>query len=274
MAREPLKMVGVGGTGSGKTHTSYKYLKDVYSNPRNPNARKTLIYDTNMEFKDLKPLAPQDIKLFNQQKKIEIRRVLPIDLATGKELGMDEKYELLCEIIDVHNFRNGLLYLEDINNYITGISFQKHLINLLTTNRHKLLDIFINLQTFRALPPRLWGNINVLRIHKTNDSPFQNKIKDQIAGQMKPLRVAHLLVDEITKTDKYFYVTVNFTTLKITGKFSMEQYIDACKGYLALNPREVKNYVTLNNVSKDEATDKLIVNLVHNYNGNVELKQK
>ena len=273
MAREPLKLVGVGGTGSGKTHTSYKFIKEVYSNPKNPNARKCLIYDTNLEFKDVLPIAPEDIPKFNQQKKIEIRRVLPLNPDNGKELGMDEKYELLCEIIDDYGFKNGLLYLEDINNYITSISSQKHLINLLTTNRHKLMDIFINLQTFRALPPRLWGNINILRIHKTIDSPFQNKIKDQIAGQMKQLRIAHLMVEDIIKRDPYFYCTMNFNTMKLTGKFTMDDFINACKKYLALNPKELKDYATINNLSKDEALKRLIASMINNFNGKVKLKE-
>jgi len=271
MAREPLKLVAVGGTGVGKTYTSFGYIKDVYSNPKNPKARKTLIYDTNMEFKDVKPLSPAQIPEFNKQKSTEIRRVLPLD-ESGRELGMDEKYELLCDIIDNHSFRNGLLYLEDINNYVTN-AHTKHLINLLTTNRHKLLDIFINLQTYGALPPRIWGNVNVLRIHMCNDSPLQTKIKNQLSGKIEPLRIADILVNEKTTTNPRFYVHLHFATLKITGDFSVDDFVIACKKYLALNNRMVKNTAKMDNISTEKATDMLLVRLMRSYNGNVELKK-
>jgi hypothetical protein len=272
MAREPMKLVAVGGTGVGKTHTSYGYIKDIYSNPKNPGARKTLIYDTNMEFKDVKPLLPAQIPDFVKQKTVEIRRVLPMD-ESGRELGMDEKYELLCDIIDNYSFRNGLLYLEDINNYVTN-AHTKHLINLLTTNRHKLLDIFINLQTYGALPPRIWGNVNILRIHKCNDNPFQTKIKNQLSGKIEPLRIADILVNEKTRMDPRFYVHVDFATLKITGQFTTDDFINACKKYLALNNRLIKNLAKMNKISEDEATERLLVRFMHNYNGNVELKKQ
>ena len=273
MAREPLKKVSVGGTGAGKTFQNMKFIKEVYSNPKNPHARKSLIYDTNLEFKDITPIAPEDIPLFNRQKKIEIRRVLPLNIQTGKELGMDEKYDLLCEIIDNYQFRNGLLYLEDINNYVTN-THSKHLVNLLTTNRHKLLDIFINLQTFRALPPRLWGNINVLTIHKTNDSPFQAKIKDQIAGQMKPLRIANILVENKTRENPRFFCTLDMRTSQIIGDFTTPEFIESCEKYLSLNAKDVKDYSKMHHVSIDIARKRLIGDMMHNFNGKVRLKAK
>ena len=271
MPREPMKLVAVGGTGVGKTHTSYGFVKDVYSNPKNPGARKTLIYDTNMEFRNVEALDPRDIPAFNKQKKIEIRRILPIDYDTKKELGMDEKYDLLCDIIDNYQFRNGLLYLEDINNYVT-VANTKHLINLLTTNRHKLQDIFINLQTYGALPPRIWGNVNILRIHKCNDNPFQNKIKNQLSGKIEPLRIADILVNEKTRQDPRFYVHLDFATLKITGEFTTEDFISACRKYLAVNPRLVKQTAQMNKITSEVAEERLLVRFMTNYNGNVRHK--
>lgn len=273
MGREALKMVAVGGTGVGKTYTSMSFIRSTYANPRNPNARKVLIYDTNMEFPGIPAIRPSDIPAFNNQKNIEIRRIIPYDYESGKELGMDEKYELLCDIIDNYAFRNGLLYLEDINNYITS-AHTKHLINLLTTNRHKLCDIFINVQTFGAIPPRIWGNVNVLRIHKTNDSPFQTKIKNQLSGKIEPLRIAYILVDDKTSSDLRFYAYVDFQTMKITGNFTIQDFLEACKKYLALNSRIVKEYSKMNGISEADSREKLLVRFMKNYNGNVKLKNK
>ena len=84
MARQPMKQCSVGGTGVGKTFDNMKFIREVYSNPKNPNARKTLIYDVNEEFEDVKPIMPKDIPQFNRQQAIEIRRVLPRDEKTGR----------------------------------------------------------------------------------------------------------------------------------------------------------------------------------------------
>lgn len=273
MERQPMKQVSVGGTGAGKTWDNMEFINEVYSNPKNPNARKTLIYDVNEEFPDVKAIVPKDIPSFIAQQAIEVRRIIPREEGTGRELGITEKYDLLCEMIDDYQFRNGLLYLEDINNYVMHTQ-STHIVNLLTTNRHKLLDIFISLQTFRALPPRLWGNINVLKIHKTNDSPFQAKIRDQIAGHMEVLRIAHIMVDDKTKFDERFFVTLNMTTKKITGKFSLNEFVFACEKYLNVTPKKVKTYSQMNNVSAETARERLIGELVYNYNGMVKLKSE
>jgi hypothetical protein len=271
MERQPMKQVSIGGTGAGKTWDNMKFIKEVYSNPSNPNARKTLIYDVNEEHPDIKAIKPQHIPAFVRQQTIEIRRVLPRDEKSGRELGLTEKYDLLCDIINNYMFRNGLLYLEDINNY-TVHTQSTELINLLTTNRHKLLDIFISLQTFRSLPPRLWGNINVLKIHKTNDSPYQSKIRDQIEGHMEVLRIAHIMVNDKTMFDERFFVTLNMSSKKITGQFSLNDFVDATEKYLALNGTKVKNYSKMNKCSLDEAKTRLIGEMVYKYNGNVKLK--
>lgn len=273
MSRQPQKLVAVGGTGVGKTHENMRFIRGIYSNPRNPHGRKTLIYDVNMEFPDVEPIAIEDIPAFNQQTKIEIRRVLPLDPNTGAILGIEGKYDLLCEIVDKYQFINGLLYLEDLNNYAMS-AHTSHLINLLTTNRHKLLDMFINLQTFGALPPRIWGNINVLRIHKTNDDPFTTKIKSQISGKLQPLRIAKIMVDTKTMIDKHFFVTLNFDTMKITGNFEIDDFVDASKKYLALNNKFVKDYMLMNKISREDAEKRILVQFMKDYNGNVAPRQK
>ena len=270
--REPLKGVGVGGTGTGKSYRQMSYVKEEYSNPKNPNARKCLIYDVNEEYPDIKILAPEDIHHFNRQKQIEIRRILPKD-KNGRELGMDDKYQLLCDIIDKHRFQNGMFWLEDINNYVVGAN-TKHLINLLTTNRQKFLDIWINVQTFGAVPPRIWGNLNILRIHKVNDDPFQSRIKSLISGKIEPLSIAHIMVEDKTQTDEYFCVEVDFRNLEITGAFTVPEFINSCEKYLALNPKLIKRQVTMNSISDEEAKKRLLVMFMDKYNGNVTLNKK
>jgi hypothetical protein len=272
MSRQPMKQVSIGGTGAGKTWDNMKFIKEVYSNPKNPNARKCSIYDVNEEHPDIKAIQPKDIPAFVKQQTIEIRRVIPRDAKTGRELGLNEKFELLSDIINNYMFRNGLLYLEDINNYTIGVQ-STELINLLTTNRHKLLDIFISLQTFRSLPPRLWGNVNVLKIHKTNDTPFQSKIRDQIEGHMEVLRIANIMVSDKVMFNERFFVTLNMGTKKLTGEYSLDDFVQASEKYLSLNQIMVKNYSKMNKVSIEEARKRKVGEFIFKYNGNVKLKK-
>jgi len=263
MAREPLKMAAIGGTGTGKTYTSLKMIKESYCNPKNKNARKVLIYDVNDEFHDVKELAVEDIPKFNAQKKIQIRRIRPIDYKTNKQLGIEDLYDRLCDIVDNYPFVNGLLWLEDINKYAIGTN-TKHFINLLTTNRHSLLDIIIHLQTYKSLPPRLWGNINVLRIHRVSDTPFISKITDNISDE-RILHIADLLLREMLQKDTRAYVTIYFDKSKIIGHFTLSEFKNACRKYLLKSRKVIREEMLMHNVDFETAINILTKNMHDQY---------
>lgn len=235
--REAAIVLAIGEKGVGKTFTTMNYFTKFYIKTVNgKRGRKVLIFDTNNEFQDIDPIRFEDVKLFQQQQVIEIRRILAgYDPKTFKPLGIDGKETLLEALLEIQTPRDMALLLEDLNSYIIGAT-SKRIIDVLTTNRHKSLDIFIHLQTFRAVPPRIWGNINIMRLHKTGDDV------DQIKGKVRnfPLtKVANMLVQTKTKTDKRFFVYINYDEVKITGNFELEELVECCRSYLLVNQKRV-----------------------------------
>lgn len=224
--REAKIILAIGEKGVGKTFETMRFLNEEYTKTtRNKRGRKVLIYDTNGEFENVDPISVYDIPLYNIQKQVEIRRVLARDPDSFQHLGVRGKYELLETILAEENTPRGMgLLLEDLNSYTTGATSQS-MVDVLTTNRHKDLDIFVHLQTFRAVPPRIWGNINIMRLHGTGDDVTQvfNKVRNQ-----RLTHVANCLVQEKVKTNPRFFVYVDYDENIIYGKgFDMNDMIDA-----------------------------------------------
>ena len=126
--REPQLLIATGTKGVGKTYTTCgvieEYLTPDINKKKKP--RKVLIFDVNGEYSNqeiikngfrfrTKVLALKDLEEWSKQKRIEVRRILPVD-AEGKELGTEQYAEVLSIIL--HYYRGGMLILEDINKYL------------------------------------------------------------------------------------------------------------------------------------------------------------
>lgn len=250
-SREAVTILAIGEKGVGKTFTSMNFFKDNYIKTIGPKkGRKVLIFDTNGEFPDIEPLHFEQIKYFNQQKVVEIRRVLAVDPVTYKPLGVDGKARLLERIFEEQTPRDMGVFLEDLNSYITQTT-SKQMIDVLTTNRHKAIDLFIHLQTFRAVPPRIWGNVNLIRLHKTGDGVRQvlNKVRNA-----KLTEVAYNIVEEKCKQDIRFYVWIDYDNRCITGKFKYSDLVNAATEYAISREKEkIKLIRQKNKISEEEA---------------------
>lgn len=248
--REAKTIVAIGERGVGKTFTTLKFFKEDYTVSRpNKIGRKALIFDTNGEFEDIDPIGFNQVNLFKAQTTIEVRRILAsIHPTTGKPLGIDGKAKLLEDLLEVQTPRNMGLLLEDLNSYVIGATSKK-MIDVLTTNRHRALDIFIHLQTFRSVPPRIWGNMNILRLHKTGDSVDQIKTK---VRNFPLTKVGNLLVQEKCKIDPRFFVYIDYDSVKIIGKFDRAELYNACLEYLVTEEhRAMSNVARFKKVSID-----------------------
>ncbi len=262
--REPSKLVVVGGTGVGKTHETLRFCKEVYCNPKNPNARNVLILDTNNEHTSIPAIKPEDIVKFNVQKTKQIRRLVPVDYSTGRPLGSDDIFQLMCDVIQKYNLFNAMFWIEDMNKFTSGANV-KAINNVLTTNRHSGLDLVFQLQTFGALPPKLWGNLNYIRIHKTMDSPKLKKVKDNLADP-EIVNLAWWVLREVIRDVKNSseprgFVYVDMNRSKISGKFTYKQFKDACSKYLITTPEgkaRLKETIDLKNLKGDDKRSKAI----------------
>ena len=255
--REAVVMLAIGEKGVGKTFETMRFFNEEYTtSSTSKRGRKVVIYDTNGEFENIDPISLYDLPKFNLQKVIEIRRILARDPNTFSHIGIDGKVTLLEEIMSEQNSPRGMgLLLEDLNSYATGITSKK-MIDVLTTNRHKELDLFIHLQTFRAVPPRIWGNVNIMRLHKTGDDVFQ--IKNKVRNFRLTL-LGNILVQNKTLNDKRFFVFIDYDKNIVSGDFNQKDIREACAMLCHMSAQDKAKFKMLK-MSNKSFTEEMYIN--------------
>lgn len=242
-------MIAVGTKGVGKTYTTRKEI--AYQVMR--NKRKVLIYDASLdpELKNYKTLPKNFLPDFVKIKKPEIRRILATD-DYGRELATEEKVELLKYILST--FRGGILVLEDFNKYVTNTNELQELIGVITTNRHRNLDIIFHYQSLRAVTTRMFQNTRCFRLHKDLESP--DTFKERLSDKYELFKLAYLIVDDEyrkgTPEGKRFYLYVLTDDFKIIGA-TETQFSLACKKYLWANRNLIKRIKDEQNLPNEEA---------------------
>lgn len=270
--RESFIFLATGTRGVGKTYQTKREIESyVMNDPKlGRRGRKVLIFDTNGEadykqyksvYFDVRPcMNKEDIsvgeaesaKYIKQLTAIEIRRVTKYR-PDGEEMSLDEKMKTAAVLM--RNYKTGLLLLEDINNYVVGMQ-SKDFISSLTTNRHKNQDIIIHLQSLSAIPPRLWQNLDVIRIHHQADPFF--KIKEK-CNNFEILAIIEVLINmQYHSGNKYFFVYFYNHRNKFKIPFGNEKerinmFNEACEAYVLKNPtvkNEIMKEITLSGKKK------------------------
>lgn len=282
--REPQLIIATGTKGVGKTYKTCEIIEQ-YLTPNlalGKKARKVLLFDANGEYSNeeiakngfrfrTKVLALKDMEEWTKQKRVEVRRILPVD-ADGNEVGTEQYSEILGVIL--HYYRGGMLVLEDINKYLTETRDAK-IIGALTTNRHRDLDIYIHLQSLAPLTTRMWQNANVVRFHYQMDDIDRYKAR---IPNYELFKVAQLMVNEkyFSGEERFFCYVMNQIN-KIRGSFSKRDFIVACRMYLELHPAKVKSVQQKYGKgyeAKVRATKECIFDLYKKYYGNKSLAKK
>ena len=184
MGRECRIICVAGIRGCGKTVETMRMIDEYVHGSSKAHPRKALIFDVNDEFSDfwyfnnphrsIPALAIKDIEKFSIHPKIEVRRIRPF-WDDGRRMTLDDMAEVLNIILQ--KYRNGLLLIEDINKYVSD-SLKMDLVGALATARHIGLDCVIHFQSIgRIAHPKLLGNMNMARLHKTNDTVSRHKNK-------------------------------------------------------------------------------------------------
>jgi hypothetical protein len=227
--RDCLVTLVVGKKKVGKSVTTIKMLDDmVRGNPaRGVKPRRALIFDVNNEFGDfeweggkrkIKALYIKDIARFSASNIVEIRRIRPF-FDDGRKMTTDDMSAVLSIILE--NYRRGVLLVEDINKYVSD-TIGGDLIGNLATARHIGLDIICHYQQIgRAGNPKLFGNANFIRFHKTNDTVARHEVKFQEKTEL--LKLAENIVNYYYNTKgyeedskyKYMYLWVDVDESKI-----------------------------------------------------------
>ncbi len=258
--RECNMTVSVGMQGAGKTrYNQYlirDYCTDNISNKR--HGRKCLILDTNGEFSDsqwirneinnfkAKPIAMKDIAAFASPKHpIECRRV---DM---KHLIIKEKLEVL--IYAINNFKNGLLIGEDINGYVLNLTHLEEIIGRMVSLRHRGLDVILSYQGLRAINPVIYRNARYIRYHHQLDNVYT--VADKITN-VELFKIAQILENNRYESgDIYFHLFIHQFGNKLEGNFTKMEFEVACKQYLNINQKDLKEFMRMHKVDEDEAYD-------------------
>lgn len=271
-SREAGMMAITGIQGVGKTyqgmHTIADYVRDK---PQTKvRGRKCLIFDTNGEYtpdqfekngiKNFKitRIALSDVDAWCHTDNSECRRI------DAKNLGIKEKKEAVEYLLKV--YKNGMLVLEDINTYILSVTFMEEIVGGLVNLRHRAVDVMISYQSLRPVEPRIWQNSRWVRMHYQADNV--NDIKNKVTNPTL-FKIAQLLVNEkYFGGDKRFFVYIHSFANKIQGKFTKQDFEQACKKYLSTNKKYIKEYQQMNDCSMDEALDGQVQQYIDQYYGN------
>jgi len=231
--REPVLMAAVGKKGVGKSWQHMILMNSyVAGDPyQGIKGRKVLIMDVNDEYGtfNVAPISLEHIALFTVHPQIEIRRVRPFH-PDGRRLTLDEWAEALFYVLG--RFQNGLLLIEDLNKFV-GDFMPNDLVGAIATNRHIGLDIVVSYQSLGRITTKLWGNLNVLRFHKNNESVERHSVK--FPDKVEFMSIAEIMVNTMydSGVDKRFFVYVDLDESKIRGDnvndemktFAIDQYI-------------------------------------------------
>lgn len=254
--REPILMCVVGTKGVGKSYTTEKSFDSYirYNPVTGKKGRKILIFDVNEEFTKYRTIDIKDIKKFTQSPKIEIRRVLPRD-KNGKPLKLDQMQDVMSEIIN--NFRGGLVLLEDINRYMIQAK-TADVIGVITTNRHRDLDIICHYQSLSALDPRMWQNSYYIRFHRQADKIA--RYKDRIPNYELFQIAENIIANRYTAMkDPRFFVYVNNLDNFIAGDYGQDEFDLACKRHLISNEQKmIRDTAIEYSCSREDAISRLV----------------
>lgn len=234
--RKPMLYAAVGRKGSGKTTQTVKILRDY------ARSRKVLIFDTQDEYSemqkypDIRSLSYDQVSVFSRHPEISIRRIPPFKFS-GEAMTPDEKEALVLHILD--HYRNGMLMLEDINNYIYDY-VDSEIVGKILSQRHKGIDIVMHFHSLGRIQKKIWPHLNVLRLHKCEDSVIDNKEKFQEKYEL--FKIAENLVNaQFDQGNEYFSVEVLISERQIVGEFTEDDRTMAIDDYIYLHYTKLIN---------------------------------
>jgi hypothetical protein len=254
--REPSFEVVIGFKGVGKTYTTNEVINDyIKTAPGGRKGRPVLVFDINNEYCDSNGYTGYKAIDFDVTEKNEFKRAEQI-----RNIKAPAKYRILpykkdrtpmtiSELVTtastiVKYYRNGLLVLEDINKY-TLSSYKQEFVGMFIGLRHLGVDLVAHFQTLRAIPPKVWGNMNYLRWHKQSDRIF--KYKGRI-DNFELFSIAECIVDYKYQSDQRYYLWISVLEEKLIN-VTPEDFKQGCIHYLSTHPQELSKI--MNHISND-----------------------
>lgn len=271
--REAGMMATTGIQGVGKTYLNMYIIKDYVTDKfyNKVRGRKCLIMDTNGEYtaqqfskngiEDFNPkrIAVKDVASWCKTETAECRRI------DAKDVGLKQKKEIVEYL--VKEFKNGMLVLEDINTYILNVTHMEEIVGGLVNLRHRAVDLLLSYQSMRPVEPRIWQNARWIRMHYQADNV--NDIKGKLPNPTM-YKIAQIIVNNrYFNGDKRFYLYIHNFQNKLEGKFTKDEFKQACLQYLNSNKKYIKEHKEMYEISTlEEAKTKLVKQYYDQYYGN------
>jgi len=221
--------IAIGTKGVGKTFTTTQLIQQyLYGNPaKGVPGRKVLILDINDEYEQINSIPLNYVAAFAAHPTIEARRIRPYN-TDGTNMTLDQFAQAL--FFTLHNFKGGMLLLEDINKYISD-NMPNDLIGAICTNRHSDMDIIIHFQSIGRISPKLWQNLNYIRFHKITDSVARHKNKFEDKVEM--FTIAEFIVNEQYRINPRYYLYIDVDDEKIRGNINSQMIEKALDDYIS-----------------------------------------
>jgi hypothetical protein len=270
--REAGMMTCIGFQGVGKTYENMQvitlYGKDKIETK--VRGRKSLIVDSNGEYTkeqfaknghanfSPKRIAISDVEAWCKSQITECRRI------DTKGLPIKDKKAILEYLIQYA--RGVLLVIEDINTYILSLTHMEEIVGGLVNLRHRGVDVLISYQRLRAVEPLIYSNSRWIRLHYT--SGRMEDVKGKI-DNFELYKIAQIVVNNrYSKGDKRFFIYISNGDNNLVGQFSKEEFIRACKQYLNIYKKEVREYEQMYGCSNEEAINGQVQHYIQEYYGN------
>jgi hypothetical protein len=245
--REAKLMMVAGRKSVGKTYETLCQITDYLKSTIIKQGRKVLIFDVNNEFGNVREdhknskfpniglIKLSQVPAFAKITRPFVRRV-SVFKDNGQRMTLSEMAQALGYILE--HYRNGMLLIEDINKYITD-SLPGDLIGAICTQRHVSVDVVIHVQTVGKLfHPKLWGNCNEIRLHRTDDTVERHKNK--VSGNLEHLLIMEKLIElKFKDGEKRFCCYLDKDSGKIRGRFRLIDFRKAVEDYLSSNYQRI-----------------------------------
>lgn len=252
--RKILIVTGDSSSGSAKVDDTILLLKE-YS-----KTQKVLIFDEHNMFGDYKTLSGETIKVslishedigrFVTQKKIEMRRVVPVN-KYGKKMSPNEIEELMTKV--AFDFRHGCTFL-GVQDIFSVIRKDAHYMTAsVTNNKTRDVDFVTHTSSVNDIHPKIFQNGDVIRMYHQVDDIASGKLK--FHPHFPLFKIAQLIVDrEHLNGNKRFYLYIDRDNAKIKGA-TKEAFEIAALTYLLLYPKALNK--KLKEVNPDTAISRI-----------------
>lgn len=282
--RECFFTIASGEMGGGKTYLTKKtiiaYLKAhphrmcLVFDPNNEDTfhnYKTVYFDVNEVMnRQLDSAKGKNVALTKSEQNLQkiallgdrslderIRRVLPIT-KDGSEMTPQQCQETMIAVLK--NFRRGIVFLEDVNAYMTNFESDR-VLGCFKAIRHRSSDVIMHCQSLNPLRPIHYESVSLVRMHK--DKVDANKIEGKLAQRFELIKIGQNIIEEMYNQHfdyaegsaefykyKSYHLYVDFVKTQLRGDYSEEQFVEACNRYLLSNKavtRDKESFIAYKN---------------------------